>query len=97
VKVTAAIAIMYLVVVPLAIVGVAVGAFWETDRLARQTHSALCTFRTDLQQRADASAAYLERTKGDIILGTFRVTRAALIVTVNNQEKTLESLDSLHC
>ncbi len=95
-----AIAVLYLVVLPLAIFAIAVGGIVRTDRLARQgqeAHRAICTFRADLKQRADNSSDLLNRTKGDIKIGTLRFQRANVIAQLKNQEAALRSLDNLHC
>lgn len=61
---------------------------------ASQAHSALCTFRDDLEARADNTDAYLDKHHEKILLG---VPRATFVQSLANQRKTLASLNDLSC
>ena len=60
-----------------------------------RTQTALCTFVTDLRQRADSTAEFLQKHPGkEPIPG---LDRATLRTTLHNQRRTLHSLDGLEC
>jgi hypothetical protein len=65
------------------------------EEVATETHAALCTFKADLQRRADDTRAYLQKHPGvEPIPG---ITRADLRRSLNAQRDTLESLVVLDC
>jgi hypothetical protein len=97
--------ILYVVVIPGLIIAIlALGATDHYrlsnryDNLAKQgaeAHSAICTFRADLQRRVDETRTFLkEHPSGFEQLG---LTASALRVTLINQEKTVRTLDVLQC
>lgn len=63
------------------------------DDLAKSTNDALCTFKNDLQRRADGAREFL-RTHPDGFAG---LTRTDLQRSIDNQQATLRSLTSLNC
>ena len=58
------------------------------------THSALCTFRGDLQRRYDTTSDYLATHRQGVILG---IPRSTFTAQLKAQLATLNSLRSLHC
>ncbi len=65
------------------------------EQVARETHTALCTFTDDLERRLESTIKYLHKHPGrEPIPG---ITRADLRRSVVNQKATLAALDELHC
>ena len=67
------------------------------DRVAMTTHDALCTFKLDLQRRANDTAVFiaeLEHGQRPMIPG---ITAADLKRSLVNQRATIESLSDLDC
>lgn len=58
-------------------------------------HSALCTFRSDLQTRVNSTTHYLETHPGATPIPG--VSRATLQQGRDNQQRTVDSLGSLGC
>lgn len=62
---------------------------------AVQNHEALCTFRDDLQARADQSRQIIESNPE--IIKKFGLTVNQVKVQIANQQASVDSLDSLNC
>jgi hypothetical protein len=60
---------------------------------ARDTHTALCIFRGDLQSRVDQTEAYLQEHPQ----GFPGVPKATLLQSLNGQKRTVTSLSILRC
>lgn len=72
----------------------------EIQRIARETHNSLCTFKADLTQRRDSSVTYLkEHPRGVVSPATNAViiTPAEIQQSIDNQNATLKSLSALSC
>lgn len=65
----------------------------DNKELATSTTAALCTFRFDLQQRVDQSKEFLKENPE----GIPGIPAETLRQTIEGQERTIASLDSLHC
>lgn len=72
------------------IVAAALVLVWAYEN---RTRHALCTYRGDLVQRHDQTAAYLG-THPDGIAG---VDRATIRASLHNQQRTIDALTALHC
>lgn len=78
--------LLYVVVV------VAVGVSFATSQ---KTHDALCTFRGDLQARANQSEKFLGTHPGrEPFPG---ISRETLKTSIDNQRRTIAALDGLGC
>lgn len=64
-----------------------------TGNVAEDSNQALCTFRHDLQVRAETGREFLKNNPN----GAFGLTPAQIQQSLGNQEKTLVSLQSLSC
>ena len=64
-----------------------------------QTHDALCTFRADLEKRANLTQKFLDDNPHltQLRFGDAVVTRGQLVVQARTQRATLRSLDNLNC
>lgn len=62
-----------------------------------QTHDALCTFRDDLERRANETAFYISQIELGIRPGIPGITTADLRRSLAAQKATLKSLDGLNC
>lgn len=62
-------------------------------RSAHQNHDALCTFRADLQTRIQASKDFI----ADHPEGFAGISTAVIQQQIENQQRTVDSLDGLHC
>lgn len=68
------------------------------DRLASETHAALCAFKSDLARRTRNGQRILSRHDGDVIrIYGLRIPRSQLRSSVQNQQRTLRSLRHLDC
>jgi hypothetical protein len=78
---------------------VLVAAVCVLAAVAVQTHVALCSFRGDLERRADELAFYLNEAPGPFPLEEFglRIPRDDLKRTLDQQRETLNSLRWLWC
>jgi hypothetical protein len=65
----------------------------DIAKVAASTHRALCTLRGDLVQRVTDTAKFLA-THPDGIAG---ISAAAIQQSLDNQQRTIDSLDSLKC
>lgn len=88
--------IVFLTVV--AVIGIYTrGAVNAVDTRARaeaaSTHNSLCTFRADLEKRADQSQAFLD----DHPEGFPGIPAPVIQNSIDNQRRTLDSLRSLNC
>jgi len=63
------------------------------ERVAKETHAALCTFKHDLEQRYMDGAAFLERHPE----GISGISAADIQRSLANQKATLASLRALDC
>lgn len=77
--------------------------WWNQERgiqsLASESHSALCAFKRDIEQRRDRSVEYLEEhprglvsSSGEVILSRLEIQRS-----IDAQNSTLAALDELRC
>lgn len=83
--------------VQLAAIGVLAVSIGALAYFSIAAHSALCTFKSDLEQRLAANKALLEEDGPIITAYGLRVPRGVLETNVRSQEATVESLDQLHC
>ena len=65
----------------------------KIHEIAVSTNAALCTFRSDLQRRADATEEFIERHPE----GIPGISRQDLVRSWKSQQATLQALDSLKC
>ena len=67
--------------------------------ISLQTHTALCTFRADLEKRVEATEKFLHDNPHltSLRFGSAVVTRGQLLVQARTQRATLKSLDELNC
>ena len=74
------------------------GLWWSQDRglkaVAAETHSALCSFKNDLEVRRDSQQGYLDAMQGREIFG---IPREVIEQSVRNISATLDSLEELSC
>jgi ABC-type transport system involved in cytochrome bd biosynthesis fused ATPase/permease subunit len=63
------------------------------------THSALCSFKGDLESRVAVSQAILDDNEGQEIIRAFglEIPRDQAESQLANQRRTLESLNALYC
>jgi len=65
------------------------------EKVAVETHTALCTLNNDLERRLEDTVRYLERHPGkEPIPG---ISRADLRRSIQNQRDTLDALSVLEC
>ena len=65
------------------------------EQVATETHTALCTFKADLERRYESTVKYLHRHEGpEPIPG---ITRGTLRRSLQSQKATLDALDVLDC
>jgi hypothetical protein len=89
-------AVLYLVLIPAAILAVAIGGLVRTARLAEQgneAHRAICTLRDDLQRRVNDTRGFLATHPN----GFAGVDRPTILNSLANQERTIDALRTIHC
>lgn len=70
----------------------------QLDDLTRSTNGALCTFKSDLAQRASQMETLLAEHPGDPVrVFGLSVPRSQLVANLSNQQRSLKSLASLEC
>ena len=60
---------------------------------ANQNHETLCTFRDDIERRAEAGEKFLEDNPN----GIPGIPRATLQSSIENRKRTVKSLEGLRC
>ena len=89
-------ALLYLVLIPAAILAIAVGGLVRTSTLAgqgREAHRAICALRSDLEHRVEATERFLA-THPDGFAG---VDRATIRNSLGNQLRTIDALSTINC
>jgi hypothetical protein len=67
----------------------------EQRRDAREAHDALCAFRNDLVYRVEFSRRLLEEQPE--LIERFGLTEETVRANLDNQERTIRTLDTLSC
>lgn len=85
--------VAYLILVAALLLGA-----YRLETTARQTHDALCSLKSDLENRAQANRDILSSTDDEVIdLFGIQVPRSVIENNLRGQDATLAALSSLEC